>query len=76
MGPISIIWCPKKSPTGPFKFKKWSKIVLKVRSLTKVKIELWLQRELDPEGCEGITINRFGYLVRGQLPERVLEGVP
>ena len=42
----------------------------------KVKIELWLQRELDPEGCEGIKIDRFGWLVRGQLPERVLEGAP
>ena len=42
----------------------------------KVKIELWLQRELDPEGCAGIKTDRFGNLVRGQLPEQVLEGAP
>ena len=46
------------------------------RYLMKVKIELCLQRELDPEGCERIKIDRFGRLVRGQLPEQVLEGVP
>ena len=36
-------------------------------SYQKVKIELSLQPELDPEGCEGNKIRQFGCLVAGQL---------